>query len=160
MEEEVGTLLKTLGLKLAIAESVTGGRLADRITSVPGSSEYFLGAVVAYDNQAKVSLLGVSLESLERFGAVSPAVALEMAQGARKAFGADIAVSSTGIAGPAGATPQKPVGLVIVASATPRGARSQRLVVQGSREENKEAFARAALSLLKEELEGWRSGGQ
>ncbi|MFQ5860797.1 MAG: CinA family protein [Dehalococcoidia bacterium] len=159
LEHTLGELLKRRGLMLAVAESATGGRIADRLTNVSGSSAYFLGGVVAYDNQAKVRLLGVAQETLERFGAVSPETAQEMAQGVRTLFAAEVGLSSTGIAGPTGATPQKPVGLVFIGVASPRGVHAQQFLCQGSREENKEAFTQAALTLLREELEKWSSGG-
>jgi PncC family amidohydrolase len=156
LEEESGSLLKALGWTLATAESATGGRIADRITNVPGSSDYFLGAVVAYHNSVKIALLGVSEPSLAQVGAVSEEVALQMARGVRKALGADVTVSTTGIAGPSGATPTKPVGLLYIAVATPKGASCRRFVFQGSRESNKESFTDAALAMLKEELQSCR----
>jgi nicotinamide-nucleotide amidase len=112
MEEAVGRALRARGLTLAVAESCTGGLIAHRVTNVPGSSEYFRGGIGAYANQAKVELLGVSPATLDRHGAVSEAAAGEMVVGARRALGADVAVSTTGIAGPGGGTPEKPVGLV------------------------------------------------
>ena len=115
LEEAVGHLLAEKGLTVAVAESCTGGLIAHRLTNVPGSSAYFLGGVVAYANEVKERVLGVRPETLRRYGAVSREVALEMARGVRRLLGADIALSATGIAGPAGGTPEKPVGLVYVA---------------------------------------------
>ena len=100
---------------IACAESCTGGNVAARLSSISGSSAYFLGGIVSYSNSAKHTLLGIPNEILERVGAVSPECALAMAEGARHAFDADIAVSTTGIAGPTGATERKPVGLVYIA---------------------------------------------
>ena len=105
------------GLTVAVAESCTGGLIAHRLTNVPGSSAYFLGGVVAYANEVKEGVLGVRSETLRRHGAVSQETALEMARGVRRLLGADIALSATGIAGPTGGTPEKPVGLVYVALA-------------------------------------------
>jgi len=159
MEQEIASLLKSLGLTLAIAESATGGRISDAITSVAGSSDYFLGAVVAYHNRVKAQLLRVPEKTLQEHGAVSGETAEAMAKGVRDLLGTDIGLSSTGIAGPTGATSQKPVGLVFLGISSDRGTRSQRFVFQGSREENKESFAKAALALLKEELEDWKIQG-
>ena len=157
MAQQIGQLLTSLGLTLAVAESATGGRVADRITNVSGSSAYFSGEVLAYDNHIKVRLLGVREETLEQYGSVSAETAQEMAQGARRLLGTDVALSTTGIAGPTGATPTKPVGLFYTAVASDRGVRAQRFVFQGDREANKEAFTSAALELLREELEQWRA---
>lgn len=159
MERKIGPLLKALGLTLAIAESATGGRISDAITNVSGSSDYFLGGVIAYHNGVKTQLLGVSEDILRKYGAVSGETAEAMAQGVRRLLGADIGLSSTGIAGPAGATLQKPVGLVFLGISSSRGTSSRRLVFQGNREENKTAFTNAALVLLMEELEAWKKRG-
>ena len=117
LEVEVLDGLRGAGLTIAIAESCTGGRICDRLTDVPGSSERFMGGVVAYSNASKVSLLGVSPSTLKASGAVSEECAREMAAGVAKAFGADIGVAVTGIAGPGGAVPGKPVGTVWLALA-------------------------------------------
>jgi nicotinamide-nucleotide amidase len=119
LPEAVGGRLLARGLSLAVAESCSGGRLAHRIVSVPGASRYFRGGIVAYANDAKVRLLGVAPELIERYGAVSEPVALAMMRGARARFEAGCALSITGIAGPGGATPAKPVGLVFLAAGTP-----------------------------------------
>ena len=108
-------------LMLATAESCTGGSVAARITALAGASDYFAGGIVAYANEAKAHLLGVSQETLATRGAVSAECAREMAEGARRAFGTDFAVATTGIAGPGGATARKPVGLVYIALAGPEG---------------------------------------
>src|SRR5512137_1579591 len=112
---EVGDLLMVRGLSLATAESCTGGRLGDKITDVPGSSDYFMGGVVSYSNHAKVDLLGVDPKLIDSKGAVSEEVAIEMADGARERFHTDIGVGITGIAGPSGGSAMKPVGLVYIA---------------------------------------------
>ena len=155
MEHQIAELLTRLGLTLAVAESATGGRVADRITNVSGSSAYFIGGVIAYDNRIKTGLLAVREDTIKTHGAVSEETAREMAQGARRRFAVDIAVSTTGIAGPTGATPTKPVGLLYVGVASSRGVRAQRFLFQADREANKEAFTDAALGFLKEELEQW-----
>ena len=112
LESVTGTLLKTRGETLAPAESCTGGNIAHRFTAMPGASEYFKGGVVAYSNEVKIALLGVDPESLNRYGAVSQSVAEQMAEGVRRATGATYGISTTGIAGPTGGTPEKPVGTV------------------------------------------------
>lgn len=117
-------LVPPVPFTLATAESCTGGGVASRLVSVAGSSEYFLGGVVSYSNDAKHRLLGVPEEVLRSVGAVSPECAEAMAAGARRAFGAGVAVSTTGIAGPGGATARKPVGLVYIGLATPAGVTS------------------------------------
>ncbi len=116
LEELLVQLLRSLGKKFAVAESCTGGMVASRIVSVPGASEVFLGGVVAYDNRLKTDLLGVSSETIIKYGAVSAECAVEMALGVRKITGADISVAITGIAGPTGGSPEKPVGTVYIAT--------------------------------------------
>lgn len=154
VEERVGRLLREKGLTLSLAESCTGGLIAHLITNVPGSSDYFLGGIVAYANRAKMELLGVREETVETSGAVSAETAEEMASGARRLFGSDLALGVTGIAGPGGATPTKPVGLVYVALAGQDFVKSCSHLWRGSRTENKELTARAALTMLEAYLEG------
>jgi competence/damage-inducible protein CinA-like protein len=120
MEEIVGDLLKSGGLTIAAAESCTGGLLMSRLTDVAGSSAYVRAGVVAYDNADKMALLGVPEDLLARHGAVSEPVAIAMAEGIRTRTGADVAVGITGIAGPGGGTPQKPVGTVVIAVLAPQ----------------------------------------
>ncbi|HEX5473313.1 MAG TPA: competence/damage-inducible protein A [Vicinamibacterales bacterium] len=119
LEEVVGDRLRARGLTIAAAESCTGGLFTSRLTDVPGSSAYVHSAVVAYDNAAKTSWLGVAPESIERFGAVSEPVAMAMAEGIRGRTGAGVGVGITGIAGPGGGTPEKPVGTVAIAVVVP-----------------------------------------
>jgi len=147
LEILLGQLLRTRGLKLATAESCTGGLIADRITDVPGSSDYFLGGFTAYAYEAKVATLGVSWDTLHKFGAVSREVVLEMARGARKALGADIAISVSGIAGPGGGLPDKPVGTTWIGLVTPEGESAQVFYWKGDRRENKELSAQAAMNM-------------
>jgi len=144
---ELGRRLRARGLQIAVAESCTGGLIAYRITGVAGSSDYFVGGVVAYANQVKERVLGVRAETLESFGAVSRECALEMAAGVREAFGSDIGIASTGIAGPGGATARKPVGLVYVAASTPTGDDVRELRLEGDRLSVMDASSAAALEL-------------
>ncbi len=153
-EEEVGTLLLQHGLTLVTAESCTGGLLGHRITNVSGSSDYYLGGVVSYSNDLKERLLGVRHETLVAHGAVSEETAREMAQGARRQMGGDVALAVTGIAGPTGGTPEKPVGLVYIALAAPGADACERYVWQGDRVSNKEQSAEAALQMALAYLRG------
>ena len=148
LELQVGRALRQRGWTLALGESCTGGLVAHRITEVAGSSEYFLGGVVAYSNPVKQALLRVSEQTLESHGAVSEETALEMARGARAVLSADVGLSVTGIAGPGGGTPEKPVGLTVLAVSTPAGDWAERHVWGGDRQANKQASAEAALQLL------------
>jgi len=145
---EVGQLLTASGLTLALAESCTGGLTGHLITDVPGSSSYFLGSAVCYAYSAKESVLGVRHETLEAHGAVSAECAQEMAQGARRLFGADIAVSVTGIAGPGGGLPNKPVGLVHIHLSAPDAEIAKRHVWNADRASNKALSAEAVLGLV------------
>lgn len=153
LETQVGRLLKERGLKLVSAESCTGGLLGSRITDVPGSSEYFLGGVVAYAYEAKVDLLNVSWDTLNTKGAVSRETVLEMARGVRQLLKADIAISISGIAGPGGGTPEKPVGTTWIGLVTQDGEWAQIFHFSGDREGNKNFAAEAALELLLHHLQ-------
>jgi PncC family amidohydrolase len=153
LEVRVGQLLRQRGWTLALAESCTGGKVGDRITDVPGSSDYFIGSIVAYSYDAKERLLGVRHDTLYMHGAVSGETALEMARGARHALGADVAVAVTGIAGPAGGLPDKPVGTTWVAVSGREGEHVERFVWTGDRDSNKNQSAEAALELLLRALE-------
>ncbi len=154
LEEVLRERMHTRGLKLATAESCTGGLVSDRITNVSGSSEYFPGGIVAYSYEAKASLLGVSWNTLNTQGAVSEETVLEMARGARKLFDADIAVSVSGIAGPTGGTPEKPVGTTWFGLSATDGEWSRHLIWNGKREENKHYSSDAALQFVIDYLEG------
>jgi PncC family amidohydrolase len=149
---EVGGLLRKRSLTLSVAESCTGGKIGDMLTEVPGSSDYFLGGIVSYSNQAKVDLLGVKRKSLDSVGAVSEEVAIQMVSGAIRAFGSDVAVSTTGIAGPTGATAEKPVGLVYIAVGSEKASVCAREVFKGDRSAVKEQAAVKALEMLKDFL--------
>ncbi|RPI89404.1 MAG: CinA family protein [Chloroflexi bacterium] len=148
LEIQAGNLLHERGLKLVLAESCTGGLLGSRITDVPGSSEYFLGSVVAYAYEAKADLLGVSWDTLNTKGAVSSETVLEMARGIRDLMKADIAISVSGIAGPGGGTPDKPVGTTWIGLVTRKGEWAQIFHFSGDREQNKNFAVEAALKML------------
>ena len=142
---------RTLGLKLAVAESCTGGLVGERLTNIPGSSDVFLGGVIAYHNDLKKRMLGVSEADLQQSGAVSEHVALKMALGIRERTGADIGVSVTGIAGPGGGTPEKPVGLVWIAVHAAE-AKARRFHLIGDRAEIRQRAAQAALEMVRRAL--------
>jgi PncC family amidohydrolase len=142
------SLLKACGKTCATAESCTGGMIGSLITAVPGSSEAYLGGVVSYANSVKEGVLGVRGETLETFGAVSEKCALEMAKGARRIMKADVAVSVTGIAGPGGGSAEKPVGLVWFGIATEGGARAEKAIFAGSREDVRRSAAMHAIGML------------
>lgn len=154
LESVTGALLKTRGETLATAESCTGGNIAHRFTAMPGASEYFKGGVVAYSNEVKIALLGVDPESLNRYGTVSQSVAEQMAEGVRRATGATYGISTTGIAGPTGGTPEKPVGTVWMAVATPNGVFSRRMVFGSVRSQNIERASSNCINLLRLQLLG------
>lgn len=137
---------------LATAESCSGGLIAHRVTNVAGASAYFLGGVVSYSNQAKLELLNVSPADLNAHGAVSEPVARQMAEGVRLRFGATWGIGVTGIAGPTGGTPEKPVGLVYIAVSGPAGTVIRRNQFVGPRESVKEQTAQTALELLADQL--------
>ncbi len=147
------------GIRLAVAESCTGGLLGARLTAVPGASDVFVGGVVAYANQVKETALGVPPALLETEGAVSEAVARAMAEGARRNFGAGLAVSITGIAGPAGGTADKPVGTVWFATSAAGGTETSRMMFGGSRVEIRARAAQAGLRLLRQRLENREAAG-
>lgn len=149
MEEAVGRALRARGLTLAVAESCTGGLIAHRITNVPGSSAYFLGGVGAYANSAKTALLGVPTAVLAAHGAVSEETARAMAEGARRGFGAAVAIATTGIAGPDGGTPEKPVGLVCFALASSDGMQSATHRLWGTRDWVKLLASQVALDMVR-----------
>lgn len=152
MEEVVGLKLAVGGYTLAVAESCTGGLIAQRLTDVPGASAYFIEGVVAYSNEAKIRTLGVPRELIERCGAVSAPVAEAMAEGVRRRAGTDFGLAVTGIAGPSGGTEDKPVGLVFVALADDAHTEHRRLMLTGDRQLIRWRASQAALDLLRRRL--------
>jgi len=154
LETVVARLLKERGLTLAMAESCTGGLISNLLTDVPGISENLLETCVTYSNQAKINRLGVKHETLEAYGAVSPQTAQEMAEGILRTSGADIGLAVTGIAGPGGGTPEKPVGLVYIAIAMDGNVEVKSIYNQGDRKRIKLSTANTALDLLRRKLLG------
>ena len=155
MEEEVGPLLRQRKATIAVAESCTGGLISHWLTNVPGSSDYFLFSGVTYANETKIGVLGVSPETIATHGAVHEQTAREMAIGARRIAGATYGLSTSGIAGPDGGTPEKPVGTVCIGLATPHGVEGSRYRLDyGERVRNKTAFAMKALDVLRRALLG------
>ncbi|MGB9779358.1 competence/damage-inducible protein A [Caldanaerobacter sp.] len=154
MEEVVVKLLQMKGLSLATAESCTGGLLAKKITDVPGASKVFGFGVVTYSNVAKEKILGVDKKTLESYGAVSPETAKEMAEKVRSLANADLGLSTTGIAGPSGGTPEKPVGLVYVGFATPQKTYIKKLMLSGDRDRIRTRAMLHALDMVRRYLEG------
>ncbi len=157
MEEKIGHLLGERELTLATAESCTGGGLGERITRVPGSSTYFLGGIVAYSDSVKQGQLRVSPEILKRYGAVSESVALQMAEGVRRALRARLGLAVTGIAGPSGGTTEKLVGTVFIALATPTGSHARGCHFSGDRQEVRERSVTTALEILLDYLQEERA---
>ena len=152
-ENLLGSILHERGLKLAAAESCTGGLIGNRITNVSGSSEYFLGSIVAYAYEVKVKLLEVSWDTLNKHGAVSRETVLEMARGAKQRIGGDVVISVSGIAGPGGGTPEKPVGTTWIGLVAKDGEWAKEFHFSGNREQNKSSAADAALRMLLDYLQ-------
>ena len=148
LDVRVGEVLSAKGISLAVAESCTGGLIAHRVTNVPGSSRYFVLGVVAYSNEPKVRLLGVDPRLIEQHGAVSREVAIAMARGVSNVAGSDIGVGVTGIAGPEGGTPEKPVGLVFIAAVRHNREKVERHVFSGTRAAIKRQCSDTALRLI------------
>ncbi len=152
-ERIVGRLLMKRGLTLAVAESCTGGLVGDRITDVPGSSEYFVGGAIAYSSAAKTAVLGVKKQTLKRWGAVSEETVTEMAGGACRLFKSQVGIAVSGFAGPGGGSKAKPVGLVYVCVSVGRRLAVERHQFRGGRRSVKEQSAEAALRLCRRLLE-------
>ncbi len=152
IEAEIGRLLLQKKLTVGTVESATGGLIAHVITNVSGSSDYYLGSIVSYSNAVKIDVVGVKKDIIEKYGAVSPQVAEQMADGGKKVLKVDICIADTGIAGPTGDTPGKPVGLFYLGLSGPTGTKSRKHLFNGSREENKISAAVAALDWLKNYL--------
>jgi nicotinamide-nucleotide amidase len=152
IEKVTGELLRKKKLTLAVAESCTGGLVSSKLTDVPGSSDYLICSVLSYSNDSKIKLLGVRKATLKKHGAVSERTAIEMAAGVRRISGADIGISTTGIAGPAGATKAKPVGLVWIGYAD-RGKRfAEKFIFAKDRLINKEAMSKTAINIVRRQL--------
>jgi len=151
--EEIGKLLREKKVTLGAVESATGGLISHLITEIPGSSVYYKGSVTSYSNEIKIKVVGVKESTLEKYGAVSPQVAEEMAAGGRWLLNVDICIADTGIAGPTGATPDKPDGLFYIGLSNTLGTFSRQYVFKGMRQENKLSAANTALAWVKEYLE-------
>jgi PncC family amidohydrolase len=154
IEAQIGEAFQARGWQLAAAESCTGGLISHRLTNIPGSSAYYLGGVTAYANEVKIGMLGVAEQTLIDHGAVSAETVAEMAQGVRSRLGADVGVSVSGIAGPGGGTPEKPVGLVWIGLAAAEGVWTRQSIFEGKREMVKAQAAEAALQFVAEYLAG------
>ncbi|MGB2813781.1 MAG: CinA family protein [Dehalococcoidales bacterium] len=154
IEREIGDLLRKKRMTLGLVESATGGLISHRMTNVPGSSDYYKGSVTAYSNETKTRVVGVSEATIDQHGAVSAQVAEEMAEGGRKLLAVDVCLADTGVAGPGGATEEKPVGLFYLGLSVKDKTYSRQHNFTGSREENKRDAAEAALRWLKEYLSG------
>jgi len=159
LPDEIAQLLKEHQAKtgklltIGTVESATGGRISDKITNVPGSSDYYKGSIIPYSNEAKMEIVGVKKQTLKKHGAVSSETAIEMAKGGRKLLNVDICISDTGIAGPTGATPGKSVGLFYIGLSAKDTAMVKEHHFPGNREQNKQKAAEVALTLLKEYLQ-------
>ncbi len=145
LEKVIGDRLREKAWTLSIAESCTGGLICDRITNVPGSSDYFEGGMVTYSNELKARYLGIPLDDIKRHGAVSPQVAKKMAQGVRKAFHTTFGLSTTGVAGPTGGTKRSPIGRVFIGFANGKRTWVRKLDLKGSRREIKKEAAERSL---------------
>lgn len=154
LEAVLGELLVQRGLHLAVAESCTGGLIGHRITNVPGSSAYYSGGVIAYANQVKMNVLGVSAQTLDEHGAVSEQTVLEMARGVRQALGTEIGAAISGIAGPDGGTAEKPVGLTWIGLSAPGVEKAWQHIWPGSRLQVKQQSAQQVLRILVDYLSG------
>ncbi|MCX7995440.1 MAG: CinA family protein [candidate division WOR-3 bacterium] len=149
---KTGRILTTRGLTLSVCESCTGGMLGSVITGIPGSSNYFIGGIIAYSNEMKIKFAGVKSETIKKYGAVSKQTAREMALGTKELTGSDISIAITGIAGPGGGTKVKPVGLVYIAIAIDNKIIVVRNLFKGSRQEIRKRACECALKLLIEHL--------
>jgi nicotinamide-nucleotide amidase len=154
IQEVVGRLLKDKKLTLGTAESCTGGYLSHLITSIPGSSEYYMGSTVTYSNESKTALLDVPADLVIKFGAVSEEVVKAMTEGAKKKFNADCALATSGIAGPGGGSPEKPVGTVWIGISTPAGTKAKKVLLGDNRLRTIEVASMTALNMLRKELSG------
>jgi nicotinamide-nucleotide amidase len=152
LEQCIGRMLSAKGMTVSAAESCTGGLISSLFTSIPGSSEYYLGSVTSYANSVKAGILGVPEEIILRHGAVSEECVRAMAEGVRKITGSDFSVATSGIAGPGGGSGEKPVGLVWIAVSSKMGTEAVRMVFKGDRKRNIDRFAANALNLLRAKI--------
>jgi len=151
---EIIDIMREKKLTLGTVESATGGLISHLITNIPGSSDVFQGSIISYSNEIKMKIVGVKAETLKKYGAVSARAAEDMADGGRKVLGVDICVADTGIAGPGGAVPGKPVGLFYLGLANKDGTFSRKHLFKGTRAENKQQAAQTALMWVKDYLSG------
>ncbi|MGO8989366.1 MAG: CinA family protein [bacterium] len=158
LEKVIGDILRKKGSTLSIAESCTGGLICDRITDVSGSSGYFMGGMVTYSNESKAKHLGIPLNCIKKYGAVSPQVAKKMAQGVRKTFNTTFGLSTTGVAGPTGGTKRSPVGRVFIGIASRKRTWVKKLDLKGTRREIKKESTRLSLKCLYEFMTKTSSG--
>jgi PncC family amidohydrolase len=149
LTKEIGNILRQKGLSLGTVESATGGLISHLITGVSGSSDYYKGSVISYSNDIKINVLGVKKSTLEKYGAVSQETVEEMAVGGRQLLNVDICIADTGIAGPTGETPEKPIGLFYIGLSHSSMTFNQKYIFHGSRAQNKLNAARTALIMLK-----------
>ncbi len=154
IEKRIGKMLKERGLKIAVAESCTGGLISSRITDISGASDYFEAGITTYSNESKIRVLNVPEDIIDRYGAVSEETAKAMAEGVKKTVHADIGVSVTGIAGPTGGTEGKPVGTVFIGLATKKATYVRKFFFDGNRLEIRRKTSDAAFMLVEEYLEG------
>jgi len=152
LEKVIGDALREKGWTLSVAESCTGGLICDRITDVPGSSDYFMGGMVTYSNESKAEHLGIPLDFIKRYGAVSQQVAKKMAQGVRRAFSTTFGLSTTGVAGPTGGTKRSPIGRVFIGLADGEKIWVKKLNLKGSRREIKKQASEMALQFFYETM--------
>jgi len=152
LSKKIGGVLTNHHLSLATAESCTGGLLSHVLTGVSGSSQYFMGGIVAYSNHIKTAILSVQSDTMDKYGAVSSQTAAEMAEGIRKLFHTDIGLSTTGIAGPTGGTPEKPVGLVWTGISTPQSTQTRKNFFEGHRNQVKTSTVHQILLNLLDDL--------
>jgi nicotinamide-nucleotide amidase len=153
IEKTIGTILSNKRMTLGVIESATGGLISHRITNVAGSSDYYKGSITAYSNEIKNRIVGVKAETLEIYGSVSARTAEELASGGKRILEVDICIADTGIAGPGGATPDKPIGLFYIGLSHKNTTFNRKHIFTGDREQNKKEAAETALQILKEYLE-------
>ena len=154
MNKRIGKILTERGLRIAVAESCTGGLIGNLITNVPGSSLYFSGGVIVYSNESKIKLLRIPMETIEKFGAVSGQTVRQMAQGVSRLFDSEIGLAVTGIAGPGGGTPEKPVGTVFIGLSACKEIFSGKHLFHGDRKRIKSQTAKTALGYVKRYIDG------